>query len=235
MDRWKACEGAVEDHTGDTGWFGLDLSQTRDLSALCGVFPRRDDRRVFDLLWWFWLPAEGIAQKEHVDRVPYREWARDGWLELTPGPTIDYSYIRRRISGFVDKGEPRDSDCIDQTYDIADIAYDPYNAHALVRHLKDHDGVPMKEHRQGFLSMSSPSKDFESRVIRGVIRTGGNPIARWMAQQVTIKDPDPAGNIKPHKRRGRSRIDGIVAAIMAVGRAAGAPRRPTGSLYVPAE
>jgi phage terminase large subunit-like protein len=231
LDAWKECEGPVENHAGQSGWFGMDLSQTRDLTAICGAFWRLDDPDILDLLWWFWLPAEGIKEKEHIDRVPYRQWVTDGWLELTPGPTIDYSYIRRRISGWVGDDLPSDPDCIVQHYNVEELAFDPYNAHALTEQLDQYDGLPLAKHRQGFLSMSSPSKEFERRVINGTIRTGGNPIAHWMARNAVIND-DPAGNIKPEKRRGRARIDGIVAAIMAVGRAASAPKAYSGSLFV---
>jgi len=43
-------------------------------------------------------------------------------------------------------------------------------------------------------------------------------VLRWMANNVTVRQ-DPAGNIKPDKERSREKIDGIVAAIMAIGRA----------------
>ena len=45
----------------------------------------------------------------------------------------------------------------------------------------------------------------------------GNPVLDWMAGNVVIK-LDPAGNIKPDKSADISKkIDGIVAAIMALG------------------
>ena len=46
----------------------------------------------------------------------------------------------------------------------------------------------------------------------------GNPVTRWMAANVAVAQ-DPAGNLKPAKDKCTERIDGIVAAIMAIGRA----------------
>jgi phage terminase large subunit-like protein len=54
---------------------------------------------------------------------------------------------------------------------------------------------------------------------------GGNPVTRWMASNVAITQ-DPAGNLKPAKDKSTERIDGIVAAIMAIGRAMLAQEEP---------
>lgn len=52
---------------------------------------------------------------------------------------------------------------------------------------------------------------------------------RWMMSNVAIKQ-DPAGNIKPDKAKSTDRIDGVVAAIMAVGR--GVIEHPVASAWV---
>ena len=57
-----------------------------------------------------------------------------------------------------------------------------------------------------------PSQFMEGRIIHG-----GNPVLRWMAGNVVI-DTDPAGNIKVTKAKSKEKIDGIVAAIMALDR-----------------
>ena len=46
----------------------------------------------------------------------------------------------------------------------------------------------------------------------------GNPILRWMAGNVAVKQ-DAAANLKPDKATSQGRIDGIVALIMALDRA----------------
>lgn len=45
----------------------------------------------------------------------------------------------------------------------------------------------------------------------------GHPVMRWMAGNVVV-DRDPAENIKPTKAKSPEKIDGIVAAIMALDR-----------------
>jgi phage terminase large subunit-like protein len=76
----------------------------------------------------------------------------------------------------------------------------------------------MVEHQQGYISMNEPSKAFEAAIIAGKIRHGGNPVLRWMVGNA-VKKTDSAGNIKPDKEKAKDKIDGVVAAIMAVGRA----------------
>jgi phage terminase large subunit-like protein len=46
---------------------------------------------------------------------------------------------------------------------------------------------------------------------------GGNPILRWMAGNVAVRQ-DPAGNLKPDKAESQGKIDGIVASVMALDR-----------------
>jgi phage terminase large subunit-like protein len=66
--------------------------------------------------------------------------------------------------------------------------------------------------------MSGPSKEFERLLLAKQIAHGGHPILRWMASCVAVQQ-DAAGNIKPDKAKSSERIDGIVAAVMALGRA----------------
>ena len=151
--------------------------------------------------------------------MPYLQWADRGFLTLTPGNTIDYAFIEHAVCEAA------------QRYRIHEIGYDPYNATDLVSRLSEKHGLTMVEFRQGYLSMSDPSKTFERLVLSGRLRHGEHPILRWMASHVSVAT-DPAGNIKPVKpdrNRGSKRIDGIVAAIMAIGREA--LRERSGSVY----
>ena len=81
---------------------------------------------------------------------------------------------------------------------------------------------------QGFYSMAAPTNELGRLLLARQLQHGGHPVLRWNAANVTVQT-DPAGNLKPDKRRSTERIDGIVALIMAIGRAmvqgdAGEPR-----------
>jgi phage terminase large subunit-like protein len=111
------------------------------------------------------------------------------------------------------------------SWNVQDIAYDPWNAQGLVNNLIA-DGVKMVEFRQGYKTMSSPSKELEKLVTAHLLRHNGNPVLRWMALNAVILR-DPAGNIKPDKSKATEKIDGIVAGIMALGRAQANPVKPS--------
>jgi phage terminase large subunit-like protein len=76
----------------------------------------------------------------------------------------------------------------------------------------------MVEFRQGFRSMAAPTRELEKLIVSEKLAHGGNPVTRWMAANAAVAQ-DPAGNLKPAKDKSTERIDGIVAIIMALGRA----------------
>ena len=97
----------------------------------------------------------------------------------------------------------------------------------LVQNLQE-EGLTMVPFGQGYKDMSPASKEFYKVMLEGNLIHGGNPVLRWMASNVVV-DTDPAGNIKPTKAKSIEKIDGIVALIMAMGRAI--LNQKTGSVY----
>ena len=51
-------------------YVGMDLSSTKDLTALVAVFPDEDG---FDVLAQFFVPKDSIRERATRDRVPYDE------------------------------------------------------------------------------------------------------------------------------------------------------------------
>lgn len=216
-EAWAQCCNESAPHFGEPCAAGLDLSQTRDTTSLCLAFRCGD---MIDLEWRFWIPAENIKEREEAWRVPLREWVAQGWITATPGNVVDYRAIRTAISGarFDENGSrlADDPEALVAKYDLRVLAFDPWNSRELIeRQLFDEDGVPVAQFRQGYRSMSEPCKAFERLVLGGLLNHGKNPVAAWQARNV-ICDQDPAGNLKPNKEKSRAKIDGIVAAIMAV-------------------
>jgi phage terminase large subunit-like protein len=182
---------------------GLDLASSLDLAALVLVFPDENDR-IIDVVARFWTPEATLAKRAHRDRADYELWVREGWLTATPGETIDYDVIEADVGNLL-AGLGSGCEAID---------YDPWGSKQLRQHLEQ-AGAKIFELRQGFASISPPMKEAERLVVERNLRHGGNPVLRWMvANTVTVQDP--AGNIKPDRKRSRSRIDGVVALIMAI-------------------
>ena len=183
---------------------GLDLSSTGDITALVLMFPPCDTDEKYILLPFFWVPEETIPQRVKAASVPYDVWERQGYLLSTEGNVIHYDFIEHFINELAEK------------YHILEIAVDRWNATQMIQNLEG-DGFTMVPFGQGFASMSGPTKDFYRLLMEGQIIHGGHPVLRWMAANVVV-DTDPAGNIKVTKVRSKEKIDGIVAAIMALDR-----------------
>lgn len=206
MNAWAACGAPVNwaELAGQPCYAGLDLSSKTDLSALALVFPRPDG--TYAVLTRFWIPEENMPDRIKRDRVPFDAWVRDGFVEATAGNVIDYTFIRKRVKELA------------SGYDIREIAYDPWNATQLATQLIEEDGLNLVEHRQHFSHMSEPTQQFLALIPARRIWHGGNPVLTWNAGNLVTKE-NADGNIRPIKGDKRKRIDGLVATIMAFGRA----------------
>lgn len=183
---------------------GLDLSSTSDITALVLAFPPRSDDEKYILLPFFWLPEETLELRCRRDHVLYDVWQKQGFIQTTEGNVIHYGFIEK----FIER--------LGETYNIREIAYDRWNATQMVQNLEDM-GFTMVPFGQGFKDMSPPSKELFKLLMEGNIVHGGNPVLKWMAGNVVMRQ-DPAGNIKPDKEKSVEKIDGIVASIMALDR-----------------
>ena len=183
---------------------GLDLSSTGDITALVLIFPPRNEDEKYVLLPYFWIPEETIPRRVKANSVPYDIWEKQGYIMSTEGNVIHYDFIEKFIMYLSEK------------YHILEIAVDRWNATQMIQNLEG-EGFTIVPFGQGFSSMSAPTKEFYRLLMEGRIIHGGNPVLRWMAGNVVI-DTDPAGNIKVTKAKSKEKIDGIVAAIMALDR-----------------
>ena len=183
---------------------GLDLSSTGDITALVLIFPPRNEDEKYVLLPYFWIPEETIPRRVKANSVPYDIWEKQGYIMSTEGNVIHYDFIEKFIMYLSEK------------YHILEIAVDRWNATQMIQNLEG-EGFTIVPFGQGFSSMSAPTKEFYRFLMDGRIIHGGNPVLRWMAGNVVI-DTDPAGNIKVTKAKSKEKIDGIVAAIMALDR-----------------
>lgn len=206
-ESWNKCADAVNPDAlrGRICYGGLDLSTTTDLSAFILVFPPLTEDDKYELLCRFFVPQDNIAARVKRDRVPYDVWIRQGLIKATPGNVIDYAFILNQI----------DEDS--QNFDLREIAFDRWGAAKITQDLQDR-GLEVVAFGQGFQSMSAPSKELEKLVLGQQLSHGGNAVLSWMMSNVVMRT-DPAGNLKPDKEKSREKIDGVVAAIMALDRA----------------
>jgi phage terminase large subunit-like protein len=185
---------------------GLDLSAVQDLTAWLMLFPYEDDPEEADILCRFWCPEARLSDPHNRYRAQYQAWARQGWLQTTPGEAVDYGFIKEQVLADAAK------------FRLIDLNIDRlFQGYQVGTDLQE-EGVKVVGMGQGFLSMAGPMREFERRLVAKKLHHGGNPILRWMAGNLSVKQ-DAADNLKPDKSTSQGKIDGIVALVMALDRA----------------
>jgi phage terminase large subunit-like protein len=204
---WDATAGLVveEDLVGSDTWGGLDLATTTDLAALCWTFRTGTDEEEYAAIWRFWLPEARVSDLNNRTAGRMAVWIREGFVTVTPGEVIDYASIKHTI------------ETDGSRFRIREVAYDRWGMAQLQTELGE-EGLTVVPFGQNFASMSSPTREWERLILERKYRHGGNPVMRWMVDNVVVRQ-DPAGNIKIDKMRSHEKVDGPVAAVMALDRA----------------
>lgn len=203
---WQENGGQPSDWEGRSVVGGLDLSSVSDLTALVLV-SESDDAEGFDVHPTFWLPREGLEAKSRNDRVPYDIWARDGYLETTPGAAIEYEFIAQHLRDVFDR-------C-----NVQALAFDRYNMRFLRPWLErvgfsEEELERFVEFGQGFVSMSPALRELETQLLSRKLRHGNHPVLTMCAANA-VTQMDSSGNRKFVKAKATGRIDGMVALAMA--------------------
>ena len=198
---WTACAAPIDIDglVGQPCFGGLDLSQTTDMTALAIYWPDSGA-----LIPYFWLPEEGLLDRDRKEGGHYRAWRDAGLLETTPGKAINFRFLIRRLAD------------IQARFGLRAVAYDRHFIKTFEMQCAE-EGVrlPLKEFGQGYVSFSPAVQTFEAAVLDRRLHHGGHPILRWQMSNVAI-EMDAAGNRKPNKKRALAHIDGVIAAMMAV-------------------
>lgn len=212
---WLACAGPAEFRDGEDVYLGCDLSSVLDLTAL--VMVSADDPTRMQS--FFWKPelllAEHSARDFGAGTHRYEEWRNAGHLLMSPGRTINPGVVATFIAE------------LSEWYKILGLAYDRWRADDLLREFdriglqayKDGDkgaGLRLVPWGQGFKDMAPAIDALERAVTDEHLVHSNNPVLNWNIANA-IATTDPAGNRKLDKDEARFRIDGAVAAAMALG------------------
>lgn len=206
LDLWDKC-GAVFDEAellAKPCYAGLDLANTQDLAAFVLAFPweMSQGEPIYRLKCWFWCPGESdefVGEKLRRKLFP---WVQSHHVEFTDGTTIDQGRIADVILEAATK------------YEIKGVCFDPWNAGALSQQLAA-SGLAVEKFTQNSPTFNEPCRAFERAIAGGRLCHRGNPVLRWMASNCVTRT-NGAGYMMPDRKRSRDKIDGIVAAVMAV-------------------
>jgi phage terminase large subunit-like protein len=204
---WSACGDPCGDWSDADVYAGLDLSSTSDLTAFAPI-------ALIEGKWetkpTFWLPGEGLREKSRADRVPYDVWHDQGYLQTTPGKSVEYEFVAHWLFAFC------------QANNVKQIAFDRWGMKYLKPWLlaagftEEQIEQVFVEFGQGFQSMSPALRDLESALLSEKVRHGNNPVLTMCAANAVVTT-DPAGGRKLNKAKAAGRIDGMVALTMAFG------------------
>ncbi|WP_324038346.1 terminase large subunit [Aeromonas caviae] len=216
-DHWRSAADAtlkIEDFIGCPCWFALDLASKLDVCSLAICFARyeADGLLHYYLFTRHWLPEDTTNDPDNRNAAKYQEWISTVWpnaggMALTPtdGAEIDFGEIGAEVATLASTYAPRE------------IPHDPWNSAQLAQQLATAGWLPVAI-PQTTAHLSPPMKEMESALAAGRLHHDDNPVMNWMVGNVTARE-DANENVFPRKEGKDNKIDGAMAAIMAIGRA----------------
>ncbi len=236
MDAWDLCNAPPLCAIGQPVWAGIDIGATRDFTALLLLFQNDDGepitveyqdirgetqymtfmRHTVSLVPHFWLPEKPVTRNPRVED-DIRAWRGQGLIRTTPGDVVDYDIVAADITRIL------------QPYALQQLAIDQgFQGIAVTQTLQKFYGERVVAFRQGILSMAAPCREMLELIQAKRLRHGGHPVLRWMASNVAAEQR--GGLIKFSKDKSTEKIDGMTAAVMALGVAMTAQEQK-GSVY----
>lgn len=226
MDQWDKAKREVteQEFLGQAFYGALDIGATSDFTAWIKLFPHKDEeqveveefdhrgdvtgkrvlvRRSYTLLSMFWLPSHPVRRdtrmQEQIDT-----WSRQGFIRRTEGNVVDYDRVVSDIKADA------------QRFSLMRLGLDRgFQGGSTATDLMGIFGDKVFNFAQGILSMNAPFRELLELLAVGRIHHDGNPVLRWMASNVAAERK--GGLIKPSKDKSAEKIDGITAAVMALG------------------
>ncbi len=206
MRAWDACKDPTldpEQFAGEPTYVALDLASKVDIAAKVALHERTiEGKPHYYVFGQYYLPRDTVERGENSQ---YQGWEHMGLLTVTDGAVIDFDVIEQDLL----------ADC--SRFEVREVPYDPFQATQLSTRMAA-QGVPMVEMRPTVLNFSEPMKQLEALVLQGRLHHNGDPVLAWMMSNV-VAHMDAKDNIYPRKERPENKIDGVVALIMALGRA----------------
>lgn len=202
ISEWAKLEREIkrEDFKEYPSYIAGDLASKHDLVALMQLFVLPDKR--YALFGKYYLPAATIDLPENQH---YRNWQLEGWIESTGDEITDLESFKE------------DAINLCREYKVEEFPFDPNRAWGVFPALQ-REGLPVVEYRNTVLTMSEPMLELDALIRSGRIIHNGDPVLAWAIGNTTGK-MDAKGNVYPRKENDASKIDPVVSALFAIGRA----------------
>ena len=180
---------------------GIDLSQTRDLTAACIVVEKKGELYVFA---HFWLPSEKIDEATARDGVPYQAYIQRGFLSPSGENFVDYHDCYEWLVGMIEK------------YEILPlkVGYDRYSADYLTQDLKTY-GFQCDDVFQGE-NLFGVMQETEGLMEDGKVHIGDNDLLKMHFLDSAVKMNTERGRGRLVKVNHSRHIDGMAALLDAM-------------------
>jgi phage terminase large subunit-like protein len=203
MEQWLACGGSYElsDYRGQPAAVGMDLSKTKDMSALAISVPVGDKVQLFVRLWM----TESYIE-DNSDKAAFKEWVAAGHLIMIPGDTIQESFIREEFEQLT------------KQLDVKILVKDRTFAADFTEWCEGKfPKINQIDYPQNAQMMEKPIDDFEAAVIEQSLIHNNNACLNWQAGHVSTHMNARGFRIlkKPYRADDYRKIDGMVASVMA--------------------
>jgi phage terminase large subunit-like protein len=206
MESFKKCIDStlnIDDFIDSDCIIPIDLASRLDITATPKLFYREiDGKKHYYFFSKFYIPEETALDDKNSH---YQKWVNDGYLIATDGNEIDFNEIQEDVKNDLNK------------HGAKEVVYDPWRATQLAQGLQN-EGAEIVEFRNTVANMSPAMYELEAAIASGRFHCDDNPVFTWMMSNVVSK-VDKKDNIFPTKQKKENKIDGVVAAIMAIGRA----------------
>ncbi len=188
-------------------WPGFDLAKRIDLTGTAMVTPLPDGRIAIAAHGF--MPEEGVTRHEHTDRVPYADWAKGGYVTVTPGAVTDNSYAYDWI-------------CRQEALhalELVNLGYDGHNAVDLALSInadrRNEDFCV--EVRQTCAGQTFAAKTLREMIMQGKIVFEESPLLMWCLKNAVVFE-NYYGDIRLSKKHkdDSQRIDPLAAVIDAL-------------------
>ena len=180
---------------------GIDLSQTRDLTACTAVIERNGELYVFAQ---FFMPSERIDEATQRDGVPYMAYVQRGLLTLSGENYVDYHDCYRWFTDLVERHKILP----------LKVGYDRYSAQYLVQDMQTY-GFHMDDIFQGE-NLYGVIQETQGLLEDGKIHIGDNDLLKIHLLNSAIKMSTERGRGKLVKLSPSVHIDGTAALLDAM-------------------
>ena len=181
-------------------YVGVDLAATSDLTCISYLMVNEDDDKLYFKNQYF-IPEH--TMNNSPNRIQYKQWVKNGYLNITPGNVTDYDYILAELK------KRCENVCVQK------VGYDQWNATQFVINATN-ESLPMYPVSQSINNLTKPTKTLERLIKLGKVVIDNNEITRWCFENSSPKY-DWNENIKIVKGGGKEqKIDGVIAIIMSL-------------------